>query len=72
MGRRFTRMERSFIVFEWLGGAGFKTLARKHHTCPKVVKKICRKYEETGDVEDEEKPGRPRCTTPRKTEPSIG
>jgi transposase len=66
LGRRFERMERAFIVFEWLGGAGIKTLARKYKTQPKVIRNFIRKYEETGDVEDEPRSGRPRCTSERE------
>jgi hypothetical protein len=59
-------MERAFIVFQWLGGLGFKKLAKVWESNPKTIKVLCRKYEETGDVFDEPRSGRPRCTSIRE------
>ena len=65
-GVKWDRMKRSYVVISWIKGESIKSLTKELKCDRKTIKKILKKYEKTGDVEDEQRPGRPRCTTERE------
>lgn len=66
LGKRYDRMQRAFMVFNWLSGKPKKQICREVGIKKPNLNSILTKYKLTGDVEDSPRSGRPRCTTPRE------
>jgi transposase len=67
MPSRIPEAKRLQIIADWKSGkSAIKVLARRYRVDPRSVSGILFRYDETGKVDDLDRPGRPRKTTPKQ------